>query len=127
MFTEPKDTNKSDQPMDHHQHNGNLKLTVSPHPDGPEKPVGFEVSQNDKLQMQSSEVGKNKIIQVDNEPKTIDLEIACPDDNQANEDDNNKEPTDEYEHSLWKWPSGRSWLSKVSQENKKHNKVYLIH
>lgn len=100
--------------MDHHQHNGNIKLAVSAHPDGPEKAIGLEVSQNDKLQLQTSDGGKSKIMQADNESKNIDMEIACPDENQPNQDDNNKEPTDEYEHSLWKWPSGRSWLSKVS-------------
>ncbi|XP_026333075.1 sodium/potassium/calcium exchanger 3 [Hyposmocoma kahamanoa] len=114
MDNEPKDATKSDQPVDHHQHNGNIKLAVSPHPDGPEKTTGLEVSQNDKLQLQTSECGKSKIIQVDNESKNIDMEIACPDENQANQDDNNKESTDEYEHSLWKWPSGRSWLSKTT-------------
>lgn len=125
VFTEAKDTNKNDLPMDHHQHNGNLKLAVSPHPDGPEKSTSLEVSQNDKLQLQSSDAGKSKTIPVDNESKAIDLELACPDDNQNNQDDNNKESTDEYEHSLCKWPSGRSWISKVSWNYKIVQRIQL--
>lgn len=45
------------------------------------------------------------------------MEMTCQEDsqevNQGNVEEGNKETVDEYAHSLWKWPSGRSKLTKV--------------
>ncbi|XP_068617429.1 sodium/potassium/calcium exchanger 3 [Battus philenor] len=94
--------NKNDVVTDHYQHNGNIKC-LSLYRDGNQK----------RLETIEDE-DKNINIQV--EPKICETEIANQEDNNSKGDveDANRSETDEYEHSLWKWPSGRSNLTKVT-------------
>lgn len=56
----------------------------------------------------------SSITNEDGETKHSDMEIAHQEEtNQRNIEDGNKDTSDEYHHSLWKWPSGRSKLTKV--------------
>ncbi|XP_039763363.1 sodium/potassium/calcium exchanger 3 isoform X4 [Pararge aegeria] len=52
------------------------------------------------------------------EPKISTMEIACQEEtqevNEGNLEEGNKETLDKYEHSLWKWPTGRSKLTKIT-------------
>lgn len=56
---------------------------------------------------------KNKNNEV--ECRTIEMEVVAAEENvnEANTEEANKEAKDDYEHSLWKWPAGRSCLTKV--------------
>lgn len=56
----------------------------------------------------------NKELEVNDETSgnVLDMEIVHSDEVDQNVD-TNKEVLDEYEHSLWKWPTGRSKLTKV--------------
>ncbi|XP_049885509.1 sodium/potassium/calcium exchanger 5 isoform X1 [Pectinophora gossypiella] len=106
----PSSTNKNDLPLDHHQHNGNIKNVVSQHPDGNEKSI------TDVTLPEKGDENLNKVVNIEIDSKTNDSEPARPDEgvNQTSVDETNKEKVDEYEHSLWKWPSGRSWLTKTT-------------
>ncbi|XP_023953917.1 sodium/potassium/calcium exchanger 3 isoform X3 [Bicyclus anynana] len=68
------------------------------------------------LQIEKSKNDDDSInVQVD--PKVSTMEIAIQGDNQEiiqDIEEASKEPTDKYEHSLWKWPSGRSKLTKIT-------------
>lgn len=92
--------------VDHHQHNGNVK-SISLYTDANEKKAVVEKSIND-----------DDNINVQADPKVGTMEITCQEDslevNQGNVEEGNKETVAEYEHSLWKWPSGRSKLTKVT-------------
>ncbi|XP_063837512.1 sodium/potassium/calcium exchanger 3 isoform X2 [Ostrinia nubilalis] len=59
---------------------------------------------------------RNKIVDIEVEHKSNDVEIACTEENtgQQNLEVGDKDPVDEYEHSLWKWPSGRSCITKTT-------------
>ncbi|XP_031767305.1 probable sodium/potassium/calcium exchanger CG1090 isoform X2 [Galleria mellonella] len=107
----PPPINKSDLAMDHHQHNGNIKTALSPYPDVSEKNIEIESSQIEKTSLAEIEKTKNN----DVETRTIDMDIVCSEDNvnQSNTDET-KDGVDEYEHSLWKWPTGRSCLTKTT-------------
>lgn len=57
----------------------------------------------------------DKSVNDENDSKVGDMEIACQEDtNQSNVEEGNKEAVEQYRHSLWKWPSGRSKLTKVT-------------
>lgn len=92
--------------VDHYQHNGNIK-NISLYCDGNER----------KLETIEDE-DKNVNIEVDS--KACESEIISQEDNTRKDDtgETNKSETDEYEHSLWKWPSGRSYLTKVCTVHK---------
>ncbi|XP_041987394.1 sodium/potassium/calcium exchanger 3 isoform X2 [Aricia agestis] len=88
---------------DHHQQNGNIKTVAILYSDVSEKKAvdnkGFD---------------EDQITNDEHIPK-IDNEIALQDEiNQVNIEEGNKEAADEYEHSLWKWPSGRSAITKAT-------------
>ncbi|XP_075990855.1 sodium/potassium/calcium exchanger zydeco isoform X2 [Anticarsia gemmatalis] len=104
--------NKNDLPLDHHQHNGNIKPTLSLYPDKNEKSE-IETSQSAKQPAVDGEKGNN--ICIDIESKNNDMDVATIDESvqQTNSEENNK-AVDEYEHSLWKWPSGRSCFTKTA-------------
>ncbi|KAG6452279.1 sodium/potassium/calcium exchanger 4 isoform X3 [Manduca sexta] len=57
-----------------------------------------------------------KSINVEIQTKSTDLEIVCSEENPNASilDENGNDFNDKYEHSLWKWPSGRSWLTKTT-------------
>ncbi|XP_059055190.1 sodium/potassium/calcium exchanger 3 isoform X2 [Achroia grisella] len=76
-----------------------------------EKNCEIESSQIEKTSL--GEIGKS--INNDVETRTIDMDIVNPEDNvnQSNTDEI-KEAGDDYEHSLWKWPTGRSCLTKTT-------------
>lgn len=118
-FTELKDAkqassiNKIDLSLDHHQHNGTIKSTLSLYSDKSGKNSEMDILHSVKLPaVADGEKTNNTCIDIDS--KTNDMEVAKSDENlqQANVDDSNK-AADEYEHSLWKWPSGRSCFTKV--------------
>ncbi|KAI5641344.1 sodium/calcium exchanger protein domain-containing protein [Phthorimaea operculella] len=104
-------TQRSDVSADYHQHNGNLKISVSSRPDGSEK-----TSEIDTAQIEKGGDGQEKIINIEPDNQNNDVEVVSPEDNpnQPNAEEVNKEVVDEYKHSLWKWPSGRSWLTKTA-------------
>lgn len=114
-FTEVKDvkapssTNKNDLPLDHHQHNGNIKAALPLYPDVNEK---SGESQIEKV----NDDDKNTNVQV--EPKSNDFEIACSADENVAQQNTVDDREDEYEHSLWKWPSGRSCFTKVISDKR---------
>lgn len=99
----PTPTNKSDISTDHHQHNGNIK--------NKEKNCDADASPCDKRPEGDSPKIKNISVEIESKPN--EMEIACIDETVEELEIANKEKVDEYEHSLWKWPSGRSWLTKV--------------
>lgn len=103
-FTEIKDTklpttNKTDS-LDHHQHNGNLKAIL---------PI-FNSDSDCGKALENDE--QNRVISVDIE-KANDAEIAYADDCPPAAADSDKNASDEYEHSLWKFPFKRSWFTQV--------------
>lgn len=108
---EPSPANKNDLSLDHHQHNGNIKSALSLLPDMNEK--NSEMGTAQKLPVDDGDKAIN--ICIDIEAKVNDIEIANPEENvtPASVGESNKEAEDKYEHSLWKWPTGRSWLTKV--------------
>ena len=66
------------------------------------------------LQIEKIKSDDDKTANDDNETKRSDMEIAHQEEtNQGNVEEGNKDTPDEYRHSLWKWPSGRSKLTKV--------------
>ncbi|CAH0716132.1 unnamed protein product, partial [Brenthis ino] len=94
------------QSSDHHQHNGNVKSVL--YSDINEKKVA-------SLQIEKINNDDDKIVNEENEPKPNDMEIAYQEDShQGNVEEGSKETSDEYHHSLWKWPSGRSKLTKTT-------------
>ncbi|XP_028167448.1 sodium/potassium/calcium exchanger 5 isoform X1 [Ostrinia nubilalis] len=106
----PSTTNKDDVPMEHHQHNGNIKAALPLYPDVNEK--SGDTLRTEKV----SDDERNKIVDIEVEHKSNDVEIACTEENtgQQNLEVGDKDPVDEYEHSLWKWPSGRSCITKTT-------------
>ncbi|CAH0578195.1 unnamed protein product [Chrysodeixis includens] len=89
--------------------------------DKPENAIAAENDMNEK----NSEIGtaqkvpaadgdKPISICVDIEAKVNDIEVANPEEvvAPASVAESNKDAEDKYEHSLWKWPTGRSWLTK---------------
>lgn len=99
-------SNKSDT-LDHHQHNGNVRTTLSL------QVIEENTSGSSWEKLPDGDVGNN--VSIDVETKTNDAEVVRSEPNavQVAWEEANKEP-DEYQHSLWKWPSGRSWLTKVN-------------
>ncbi|CAH2034275.1 unnamed protein product, partial [Iphiclides podalirius] len=93
---------KNELGVDRYQHNGNIK-SISLYRDGREK----------KLETIEDE-DKNVHIEVD--PKSCDPEIITQEDHSCKDDadEPKKSDKDGYEHSLWKWPSGRSHLTKIT-------------
>lgn len=123
-FAELKDAkqtspvNKNDLSVDHHhQHNGKIKSALSLCPDKNEK--NSEIDTTNSVNIPSVDGDKAKNICIDIESKVNDVEIVNPEENAvvANVEENNKEAEDKYVHSLWKWPTGRSWLTKVTLSN----------
>ncbi|XP_050360492.1 sodium/potassium/calcium exchanger 4 isoform X2 [Nymphalis io] len=109
-----KDNEKPDSVLsvdnDHHQHNGNVK-SVSLFTDTNEK----KLSADSSLQVEKIKNDDDKSLNGENDPKVSDMEIACQEEtNQGNVEEGNKEVVEEYRHSLWKWPSGRSKLTKTT-------------
>lgn len=101
--------NRIDIPVEHHQHNGNIKSVVSLHTDSNENN-----SENDVTGKIPVKDGL-KFINIDIDSKVNDIELIHADEPiQRALDDTNKDSTEKYEHSLWKWPSGRSCITKVS-------------
>ncbi|CAF4752977.1 unnamed protein product [Pieris macdunnoughi] len=92
-----KSSNKCDN-IDHHQHNGNIKAGA----------IIAEIGDKEKISKEQ-EVKTNE----DTSVNVVDLEIVHSDEVNQNVD-TNKEVLDEYEHSLWKWPTGRSKLTKAT-------------
>ncbi|XP_047524809.1 sodium/potassium/calcium exchanger 4 [Pieris napi] len=92
-----KSSNKRDN-IDHHQHNGNIKAGE----------IIAETGDKGKISKEQ-EVKTNE----DTSVNVVDLEIVHSDEVNQNVD-TNKEVLDEYEHSLWKWPTGRSKLTKAT-------------
>lgn len=109
-----KSVNKNDLSVDRHQHNGNIKSALSLYPDKNEK--HSEIDTTNSVNLPAADGDKANNICVDIESKANDVEIANPEENAAvaNIDENNKDAEDKYVHSLWKWPTGRSWLTKVT-------------
>nr|XP_013189241.1 unnamed protein product [Amyelois transitella] len=105
---------KNESLPDHHQHNGNLKIPMTPHSAITEKDTDLVFPHIDKLVIATSEDSSKNI--EDTDSKTIDMEIVTPEEiaDNANTEEADKETVDEYEHSLWKWPSGRSCLTKTT-------------
>ncbi|CAB3225696.1 unnamed protein product [Arctia plantaginis] len=106
--------NKIDLSLDHHQRNGNIKSTLSLYPDKSGKNSEMDILHSVKLPtVADGEKPNNTCIDIDS--KANDNENATSDENvqQANMDDGNK-AVDEYEHSLWRWPSGRSCFTKTA-------------
>lgn len=114
---QPSSVNKNDLSLDHHQHNGNIKSALSLYSDINEKNSEIDIANSVKLPAADGEKDKN--ISIDIESKANDLEIANPEETVAPAiaDETNKEAEDKYVHSLWKWPSRRSWLTKVDFVN----------
>lgn len=110
---EPSPVNKNDLSLDHHQQNGNIKTALSLLPDMIEK--NSEIGTAQKLPADDGDKAIN--ICIDIESKANEIEIANPEENVTPASvavgESNKEAEDKYEHSLWKWPTGRSWLTKV--------------
>lgn len=108
-------TKKTDLNSDHyhHQHNGNIKNTLSLCPDKNEKNCEIETSNAVKP---LSDLDKSNNIHIEIEPKSNDMEILASVENipQALELSEKTKAVDEYEHSLWKWPSGRSCFTKTA-------------
>nr|XP_021187578.2 sodium/potassium/calcium exchanger 3 isoform X2 [Helicoverpa armigera] len=106
--------NKNDLSLDHHQHNGNIKSALSLCPDKNEKHC--EIDTANSVTLATADGDKAKAICIDIENKANDVEIVHHEDSiaVANVDEANKEVEDKYVHSLWKWPSGRSWLTKAT-------------
>lgn len=107
--------NKNDLSLERHQHNGNIKSALSLCPDKNEKNTENDSSQSVSLPAADGDGDKAKNICIDMENKDNDVEVENSEENQSvvNVDENNKEGEDKYVHSLWKWPTGRSWLTKV--------------
>ncbi|XP_045458114.1 sodium/potassium/calcium exchanger 3 [Melitaea cinxia] len=96
--------------IDHHQHNGNVK-SVPIYKDANEKKLAVDTTQ----QIEKFKNDDDKSANGENDSKVGDMEIACQEDtNQSNVEEGNKEAVEEYRHSLWKWPSGRSKLTKTT-------------
>ncbi|CAG9558394.1 unnamed protein product [Danaus chrysippus] len=97
---------KNESLVEHHQHNGNVKN------------ITLYADTNEKKNVIDTElqIDKAKIEETNEEEHRIsNMEIATPEDgNRENIEQGNKESIDEYEHSLWKWPSGRSNLTKIT-------------
>ncbi|XP_022832743.1 sodium/potassium/calcium exchanger 3 isoform X3 [Spodoptera litura] len=55
---------------------------------------------------------KNICIDMENKDNDVEVENSLENESVVNVDENNKEGEDKYVHSLWKWPTGRSWLTK---------------
>lgn len=106
--------NKNNLSVDHHQHNGKIKSALSLCPDKNEK--NSEIDTTNSVNVPAADGDKAKNICIEIESKANDVEIANPEENAAvaNVEENNKEAEDKYVHSLWKWPTGRSWLTKVT-------------
>ncbi|XP_072930483.1 sodium/potassium/calcium exchanger 3 isoform X2 [Epargyreus clarus] len=101
--------NRIEVAIDHHQHNGNIKNS----PTSDEKRSEIEISSIDCSQ-KSDDI---KTINIEVESKIGDMEIASQEvnvDQVVEVEEENKDETDEYEHSLWKWPSGRSKITKTT-------------
>lgn len=120
MFAENKEKKstssiKNESLVEHHQHNGNVKN------------ITLYADTNEKKNVIDTElqIDKTKIEETNEEEHRIsNMEIATPEDgNRENIEQGNKESIDEYEHSLWKWPSGRSNLTKVKKYRK--NVIHL--
>ncbi|XP_047040878.1 sodium/potassium/calcium exchanger 3 isoform X6 [Helicoverpa zea] len=75
-----------------------------------------EIDTANSVTLATADGDKAKAICIDIENKANDVEIVHHEDSiaVANVDDANKEVEDKYVHSLWKWPSGRSWLTKAT-------------
>ncbi|XP_045784252.1 sodium/potassium/calcium exchanger 5 isoform X2 [Maniola jurtina] len=105
-------TIKNELSVDHHQHNGNVK-SISLYTDANEKKAVVDTS----LPIEKSK-NDDDTINVQADPKVGTMEIACQEDNQevnqGNVEEGNKATVDAYEHSLWKWPTGRSKLTKIT-------------
>ncbi|XP_022832741.1 sodium/potassium/calcium exchanger 4 isoform X1 [Spodoptera litura] len=106
--------NKNDLSLESHQHNGNIKSALSLCPDKNEKNTENDSSQSVSLPAADGDGDKAKNICIDMENKDNDVEVENSLENESvvNVDENNKEGEDKYVHSLWKWPTGRSWLTK---------------
>ncbi|VVD00708.1 unnamed protein product [Leptidea sinapis] len=85
---------KSETCSEHHQHNGNIKIGAS---DGTEKNADAVVR---------CDAGDGSVVYDESNIDMGVMEIVSAADN--------KEALDGYEHSLWKWPSGRSALTKAT-------------
>ncbi|CAH0578196.1 unnamed protein product [Chrysodeixis includens] len=107
---QPSPVNKNDLSVDHHQHNGNIKSALSLLPDMNEKNSEIGTAQK----VPAADGDKPISICVDIEAKVNDIEVANPEEvvAPASVAESNKDAEDKYEHSLWKWPTGRSWLTK---------------
>ncbi|CAG5008167.1 unnamed protein product [Parnassius apollo] len=93
---------KNEPAVDHFQHNGNIKC------------ITLYADDSDKKSEIVEEEDNNVNIKVDSKPS--ETEIVSQDENAHNDniEEGNNNKTDEYEHSLWKWPSGRSVLTKIT-------------
>lgn len=106
-LNDTKSTTKTDTPVDHHQHNGNIKNTT----------IYSEVSEKKNVVESQSE----KVVSDDDNNKNDDIISKISDTDitiqeeptQQNVEEVNRD-VDEYKHSIWKWPSGRSKFTKVS-------------
>lgn len=100
---------KVEATVEHHHHNGNLGEII-PYIDSNEKGIELDASRN--------------IISVDHDKlripgigKTHEMEVVPVTDELRNTEER-KEKVDDYEHSLWQWPTGRSCFVKVSNHAK---------
>lgn len=99
--------NKSDATAAHHQHNGNVKS--QPLQESVDITGGIS-----SVKLPEGDFERN--INVDIETAAAEADIAFADDNVnaiVSVDVIKETAVDEYQHSLWKWPTGRSWLTKV--------------
>ncbi|XP_028033000.1 sodium/potassium/calcium exchanger 4 [Bombyx mandarina] len=104
---------KIDVPIEQrHQHNGNIK--TSPLRQDAKEKILESVDVSDKVS--ASEEGKDKNVNIDMDSKPNEMEIASPEENlyQPTAEDN-KDVEDGSENSLWKWPSNKSCLAKITK------------
>ncbi|XP_053624234.1 sodium/potassium/calcium exchanger 5 isoform X2 [Plodia interpunctella] len=103
---------KNESLPEHHQHNGNLKIPITTIP---QKDIDLRLSNIEKAVIPVKEEDTDKNVN-EADSKTNDMEIGIPEENANNTitEESNKETADKYEHSLWKWPTGRSCLTKTT-------------
>lgn len=124
LFAEVKEKtsssiNKSEVTADHHQQNGNINIiknVLSSCPDGNQRCISIDANQTEKIP--NIEEGQIKTINIEIDTKGNDMEMCSTDENvnRAADDEDNRENVDEYEHSLWRFPCNRSWLTIVSMD-----------
>ncbi|CAH2985432.1 unnamed protein product [Chilo suppressalis] len=81
---------------------------------GTDNDVNEKYGENASQAVKALEDDKNKNVNLEIESKNNEMEVTNTEENIVSIPEDEKEEVDVYEHSLWKWPSGRSCFTKTT-------------